>query len=113
MQNNYPQSLNILFKKYHYNSDILNNIQKHAQKIINLNNIILNLLPLSLKKECRVANYRKFILVLEISNANKKIQLHYELPLLFSKLRNSTLPSLSKIKIIINPSLSSKKLQKI
>ncbi|WMY95442.1 MAG: DciA family protein [Arsenophonus sp.] len=109
MQDNYPQSLNVLFKKYHYNSNILNKIQQHAQKIMKLNNIILNLLPLALKKECRVANYRKCILILEVANANKKIQLYYELPILLLKLRNDILPSLSRIKIIINPSLLYKK----
>ncbi|WP_348666539.1 DUF721 domain-containing protein [Arsenophonus symbiont of Ornithomya chloropus] len=108
MRNHYPQSLNFLFKKYHHDSNILNKIQEHAQKIIKLNNIILNLLPVSLKKWCRVANYRKYILILEVSNAHKKIQLNYELPILLLKLRNNILPSLSEIKVIINPSLSFK-----
>ncbi|WMY94819.1 MAG: DciA family protein [Arsenophonus sp.] len=108
MRDNYPESLDILFKKYHYNANGLNKIQKHAQKIIKLNNIIVNLLPISLKNWCRVANYRQHILILEVSDANKKIQLHYELPILLLKLRNDILPYLSKIKVIINPSLSSK-----
>ncbi|MGP1931171.1 MAG: DUF721 domain-containing protein [Arsenophonus sp. ET-YP4-MAG3] len=112
MRNNYPKSLNSLLKENNFDSNPLKTIKQHAQILIKLNNIIINLLPIEIKDYCRIANYRQDILILEITNASRKIRLNYELPMLFSILRNSILPSLSLIKIKINPSLLSKNLKK-
>ncbi|XZQ54803.1 MAG: DUF721 domain-containing protein [Arsenophonus sp.] len=107
MRDNYPQSLNFLLKVNNLDSSALQAIKKHGHALIKLNNIIINLLPIEVKDFCRVANYRQDILILEIKNASRKIRLNYELPTLLSRLRNTILPSLSSIKIIINPSLLS------
>ncbi|MFP3029008.1 MAG: DUF721 domain-containing protein [Arsenophonus sp.] len=111
MCDNYPQSLNVLLKETNLNSNALQTIQQRAQALIKLNNTVISLLPIELKEWCRVANYRQHILILEVTNASRKIRLNYELPALLLTLRKTVLPSLSLIKIIINPSLSSKNLK--
>lgn len=108
MRDSYPQSLNILLKENNFHSNTLQAIQQRAQALIKLNNIVINLISVELKYWCRVANYRQHILILEVTNASRKIRLSYELPTLLLTLRNTILPSLSSIKIMINPSLSSK-----
>ncbi|MGP1939035.1 MAG: DUF721 domain-containing protein [Arsenophonus sp. ET-DL9-MAG3] len=112
MSNNYPKSLNSLLKVNNFDSNTLKTIKQHSQTLIKLNNIIINLLPIEIKDWCRIANYRQHILILEITSASRKIRLNYELPMLFSILRNGILPSLSSIKIKINPSLLSKNSKK-
>ncbi|MGP1956444.1 MAG: DUF721 domain-containing protein [Arsenophonus sp. NC-PE1-MAG3] len=108
MRDSYPQSLNFLLRISNFNSNILQSIQERTQALIKLNNTVISLLPIELNDWCRVANYRQHILILEVTNANRKVRLNYELPVLLSTLRNTILPSLSSIKIKINPSLSSK-----
>ncbi|WGL97660.1 DciA family protein [Arsenophonus sp. aPb] len=108
MRDSYPQSLNILLKENNHDSNTLQTIQQRAQALIKLNNTVISLLPVELKAWCRVANYRQHILILEVTNASRKARLSYELPTLLSTLRNTILPSLSSINIMINPSLSSK-----
>ncbi|HGJ5884690.1 DUF721 domain-containing protein [Arsenophonus sp.] len=108
MRDSYPQSLNILLKESNLESNTLQTIQQRAQALIKLNNTVISLLPIELKACCRVANYRQHILILEVTNASRKVRLNYELPTLLSTLRNTILPSLSSINIMINPSLSSK-----
>lgn len=105
MKNNYPKSLDILLTEYKFKSHILQNIKQHSKNLIKINNIVLNLLPKKLKKWCHIANYRQKILILEVGNASRKIRIHYEIPRLIFKLRNSILPSLSTIEIIINPEI--------
>ncbi|BGI51233.1 MAG: hypothetical protein ArsCj_5210 [Arsenophonus endosymbiont of Ceratovacuna japonica] len=106
MKNNYIKSLNILLKENNLNSSILKIIKQRIYVLIKINNTIIKLLPIEVNSLCQVANYHKNILFLEVINASRKIRLSYELPMLFSALRNTILPSLSLIKIIINPSLS-------
>ncbi|SPP32247.1 hypothetical protein ARAF_2286 [Arsenophonus endosymbiont of Aleurodicus floccissimus] len=108
MRDSYPQSLNILLKESNLESNTLQTIQQRAQALIKLNNTVISLLPIELKAWCRVANYRQHILILEVTNASRKVRLNYELPTLLSTLRHTILPSLSSINIMINPSLSSK-----
>ncbi|MFP3014393.1 MAG: DUF721 domain-containing protein [Arsenophonus sp.] len=111
MRNSYPQSLDILLKKNNLNSNILKTIQQHTNALIKLNHSVASILPIELNSWCRVINYRQHILILEVSSANRKARLNYELTTLFLRLRNSILPLLSSIKIIINPSLSYKNLK--
>ncbi|MDR0218950.1 MAG: DciA family protein [Enterobacteriaceae bacterium] len=80
-------------------------IQQHAIALLKLNRAVLSLLPVPLRPWCRIANYRKQILVLEAGNASWKNRLYYEIPNLLSTLRSEILPSLSSIDIRINPSL--------
>lgn len=108
MCNNHPKSLNVLLKESNLYLKVLQTIQQRAQKLIKLNKTIISLIPIELKAWCRIANYRQHILILEVTNASRKARLSYELPTLLLTLRNTVLPSLSSIDIIINPSLSSK-----
>ncbi|VAY02339.1 hypothetical protein ARADI_0373 [Arsenophonus endosymbiont of Aleurodicus dispersus] len=109
MRDSYPQSLTFLLKKSNIKLNTLKTIQQRAHALIKLNNTVISLLPLELKAWCKVANYRQHILIIEVTNASRKIRLNYELPRLVSKLRNTNLPFLSSINLKINPSLSSKK----
>lgn len=109
MKKNQIKSLDILLTEYKLKSNILQKIKKHSKILIKINNIVLNILPKKLKNWCNVANYRQNTLILEVGNATRKIRINYEIPRLIYKLRNSILPSLLSIEIIINPGLFFKK----
>ncbi|PHM46424.1 hypothetical protein Xmau_00837 [Xenorhabdus mauleonii] len=106
MRDSRPQSLDALFEDAaSVGKTPLQAIQKHAIALLKLNRAVLSLLPAQLHPWCRVANYRKQILVLEAGNASWMTRLRYEIPVLLSTLRSEILPSLSSIDIKINPSL--------
>lgn len=108
----YPKSLYILFKQNNCNLNILKFIKKHCKKLIKINNFVLNFLPVKLKTFCRVANYKKKTLILEVKNSIIKTKINYQVPELILKLRENILPNLSSIKIIINPDFFFKKNKK-
>ncbi|OTA17120.1 hypothetical protein Xvie_01376 [Xenorhabdus vietnamensis] len=106
MRDSRPQSLDTLFEDAAtVGKSPLQVIQQHAIALLKLNRTVLSLLPAPLHPWCRVANYRKQILVLEAGNASWMTRLRYEIPVLLSTLRSEILPSLSSIDIRINPSL--------
>ncbi|MBC8949717.1 MULTISPECIES: DUF721 domain-containing protein [Xenorhabdus] len=106
MRDSRPQSLDKLFEDAAtVGKSPLQIIQQHAIALLKLNRAVLSLLPAQLHPWCRVANYRKQILVLEAGNASWMTRLRYEIPVLLSTLRSEILPSLSSIDIRINPSL--------
>ncbi|QTL39239.1 DUF721 domain-containing protein [Xenorhabdus budapestensis] len=111
MRDSRPQSLETLLSEPLFENAAtagkspLQTIQRHAIALLKLNRTVLSLLPVQLRPWCRVANYRKQILVLEAGNASWKTRLYYEIPILLSALRCEILPSLSSIDIRINPSL--------
>ncbi|OKP03052.1 DUF721 domain-containing protein [Xenorhabdus eapokensis] len=106
MRDSRPQSLDKLFEDAAtVGKSPLQLIQQHAIALLKLNRAVLSLLPAQLHPWCRVANYRKQILVLEAGNASWMTRLRYEIPVLLSTLRSEILPSLSSIDIRINPSL--------
>ncbi|MDC9588101.1 DciA family protein [Xenorhabdus sp. XENO-10] len=106
MRDSRPQSLDTLFEDAAtVGKSPLQVIQQHAIALLKLNRTVLSLLPAQLHPWCRVANYRKQILVLEAGNASWMTRLRYEIPCLLSTLRSEILPSLSSIDIRINPSL--------
>ncbi|MDX7997922.1 DUF721 domain-containing protein [Xenorhabdus sp. Reich] len=106
MRDSRPQSLETLFEDAAIvGKSPLQAIQQHAIALLKLNRAVLSLLPAQLHPWCRVANYRKQILVLEAGNASWMTRLRYEIPVLLSALRSEILPSLSSIDIRINPSL--------
>ncbi|WP_340615441.1 DUF721 domain-containing protein [Xenorhabdus entomophaga] len=106
MRDSRPQSLDTLFEDAAtVGKSPLQVIQRHAIALLKLNRAVLSLLPAQLHPWCRVANYRKQILVLEAGNASWMTRLRYEIPVLLSTLRSEILPSLSSIDIRINPSL--------
>ncbi|CBJ82587.1 conserved hypothetical protein [Xenorhabdus bovienii str. Jollieti] len=110
MRDSRPQSLDTLFEdEAAVGKSPLQIIQQHAIALLKLNRAMLSLLPAQLHPWCRVANYRKHILVLEAGNASWMTRLRYEVPVLLSTLRSEILPSLSSIDIRINPSLMVKR----
>ncbi|MBD1226566.1 DUF721 domain-containing protein [Xenorhabdus griffiniae] len=110
MRDSRPQSLDKLFEDAAtVGKSPLQIIQQHAIALLKLNRAVLSLLPAQLHPWCRVANYRKQILVLEAGNASWMTRLRYEIPVLLSTLRSEILPSLSSIDIRINPSLMVKR----
>lgn len=109
----YPKSLSLLFKKNKFDLNILKYIKKHCKKLIKIDNFISNLLPFKLNIFCRVINYKKRILILEVKDSIIKTKINYQTPELICQLRKNILPNLSEIKIIINPYFLSKKKKKI
>ncbi|AOM41078.1 DUF721 domain-containing protein [Xenorhabdus hominickii] len=110
MRDSRPQSLDTLFEDgATVGKSPLQTIQQYAIALLKLNRTVLSLLPAPLHPWCRVANYRKHILVLEAGNASWMTRLRYEIPVLLSTLRSEILPSLSSIDIRINPSLMVKR----
>ncbi|WP_434524084.1 DUF721 domain-containing protein [Photorhabdus asymbiotica] len=106
MRDSRPQSLDVLFEDTAaIEKNPLHIVQQRAVALLKLNRAVISLLPAQLHPWCRVANYRKQILVLEAGNASWMTRLRYELPTLLSALRSEILPSLSSIDIRINPSL--------
>ncbi|CAQ83212.1 MULTISPECIES: DUF721 domain-containing protein [Photorhabdus] len=106
MRDSRPQSLDVLFEDAAaIEKNPLHIVQQRAVALLKLNRAVISLLPAQLHPWCRVANYRKQILVLEAGNASWMTRLRYELPTLLSALRSEILPSLSSIDIRINPSL--------
>ncbi|MDH0353645.1 DciA family protein [Morganella sp. GD04133] len=105
MRDSQPVSLESLLESGTKDNNTLKSIQQRAVVLLKLNRAVLALLPAMLKPHCRVANYRKQLLILEVSNAAQMTRLRYELPALRSALRREILPSLSAIDIKINPSL--------
>lgn len=105
MRDSQPVSLESLLESGIKDNNTLKSIQQRAVVLLKLNRAVLALLPAILKPHCRVANYRKQLLILEVSNAAQMTRLRYELPALRSALRREILPSLSAIDIKINPSL--------
>lgn len=105
MRDSQPVSLESLFEKGTQDNNTLKSIQQRAVTLLKLNRTVIALLPAQLQRQCRVANYRKQLLILEVANASWMTRLRYELPALRSALRQQILPSLSSIDIKINPSL--------
>lgn len=109
MRDSYPQSLEKIFIELEgSNKSTLQLIQQRATILLKLNRAVMALLPVPLRDQCRVANYRNAILIIEVANASWLTRLRYETPSLLSALRQEILPSLSSIDIKINPSLGVK-----
>ncbi|XKM13856.1 DciA family protein [Orbaceae bacterium ac157xtp] len=102
MRNNMsPQPINRLFD--HLN---LKNIQAKSGALTTLNAMYLQLLPNSLNGNCRVANYRQGVLIVEVSTASWMTRLRYEQERIISTLRKNKLPGLASIQYKVNPSLN-------
>lgn len=103
MRDSRPQPLDNLFDD---TSSLLRNVQQRAITLLKLNNAVKSILPTPLQAQCRVANYRSGILILETTNASWLMRLRYEQPNLLSTLRADILPSLASIDIRISPSFN-------
>ncbi|MFP1984577.1 DUF721 domain-containing protein [Lonsdalea quercina] len=109
MRDSRPQSLESFFDSAsETGSGPLRDIQQRAAALVKLNRAVCAILPAQMHPWCRVANYRRNLLVLETANASWMLRLRYEQPALLSALRAQILPSLAAIDIRINPSLAAK-----
>ncbi|WP_392566385.1 DciA family protein [Utexia brackfieldae] len=84
----------------------LKKVQERAIALTKLNQTLKSLLPLSLQKQCRAANYRQHRLIVEVSSASWLTRLRYEQEKLLLAFRQSILPGLAAIDFIINPNLN-------
>ncbi|MBS0032553.1 MAG: DUF721 domain-containing protein, partial [Candidatus Baumannia cicadellinicola] len=110
MRNSNPLSIYFILQKINdTNQSNLSKLQQHAVYLLNINNIVIGLLPIILRPWCRVANIRKSIMVLETANASWLMRLRHEKTQLLYNLRSKILPSLSYIDIRIQPSLAIKR----
>lgn len=69
MRDSQPVSLESLLESGTKDNNTLKSIQQRAVVLLKLNRAVVALLPAMLKPHCRVANYRKQLLILEVSNA--------------------------------------------
>lgn len=97
-----PRSLDKLFK----NDNWLDSLQNRCAILSSLNALVYQHLPPLLCVRCRVANYRKGILVLEVASASWLTRLRYEQEGLISHLRKNQLIGLASIQYKINPELN-------
>ncbi|MFD2178788.1 DUF721 domain-containing protein [Veronia pacifica] len=82
-------------------------IQQRALALAELNKQVLGLLPQNAANQCRVANFRQGVLILECGSSSWATRLNYERMNLISQLRRDLLPELTTVDIKINPSLAS------
>lgn len=104
MRNHSPQSLNKLFK-----DSSLKNIQAKSVALSVLNRVVCQLLPITVREHCRVANYRQGVLIIEVSSANWLTRLRYEQERLILTLRQTKLTGLASIQYKVNPELDKTK----
>ncbi|OCG74008.1 hypothetical protein A9G42_10010 [Gilliamella sp. Nev6-6] len=104
MRFNQPERLTSILTK----TSCLSKIQDRTNALRTLDKAINDLLPSPLNQQCKVANYRNGVLILEVSSASWLTRLKYEQSNLISSIRTSILPSLSSIQYQINPNISVK-----
>lgn len=81
-------------------------IRQRAMALSQLNQQVQALLPPQSAAQCRVANYRDGILILECGSSSWATRLNYDRQTLLSALRRGPLPSLMTIEIKVNPALA-------
>lgn len=101
MRHSEPKALFNLFK-----APSLLTIQERGKALSTLNHLLNRLLPPPLAEQCRVANYRLGILIIEVSSASWLTRLRYEQEKLRSQLRQNGLSGLASIQFKINPELN-------
>ncbi len=80
-------------------------LQEHASQINRLNRLLMPLLPKGTTEQCRAANIREGILIIETASAAIKMKLDYERLSILNHLRANGFARLSGIEIKINPAL--------
>ncbi|NUF50050.1 DUF721 domain-containing protein [Gilliamella sp. ESL0250] len=104
MRFNEPQVLTSIITQ----ASCFSKIQERTNALKTLAKEVNDLLPSPLNQQCRVANYREGVLILEVSTAGWLTRLKYEQSNLISEIRKNILPSLSSIQYQINPDISVK-----
>ncbi|RKS84721.1 hypothetical protein DES39_1936 [Orbus hercynius] len=105
MRKSVPQAVNNLF-----NGSTFLTIQERSVALSRLNHLLAQHIPHALYKQCRIANYRQGVLIIEVSSASWLTRLRYEQEKLRSLLRQNGLSGLSSIQFKINPELNANKL---
>ncbi|CZF83549.1 hypothetical protein GCE9029_03861 [Grimontia celer] len=101
MRDHRPQAAQELLE-----SSLTGQVRQRAMALSQLNEQVKALLPTQSAKQCRVANYRDGILILECGSSAWATRLNYDRHTLMSALRRNTLPSLMTIEIKVNPALA-------
>ncbi|WP_392564762.1 DciA family protein [Orbus wheelerorum] len=101
MRNSGPLPLDNLF-----NNNTFLTIQERSKALYTLNNLVHKLLPDNLCQECRVANYRQGILIINVSSASWLTRLRYEQEKLRSLLRQNGLRGLTSIQFKVSLELN-------
>jgi hypothetical protein len=88
------------------NTDALLQRQNIAQRAVALNRINTQVQKMiECQDQCRVANYRQGILILELSSSHWTWRLNYQKSHLMEHLKTNGLPNLKNIEFVINPAL--------
>ncbi|WP_154124516.1 DUF721 domain-containing protein [Grimontia hollisae] len=101
MRDHRPQAAQALME-----NALTGQIHQRAMALAKLNQQVQAVLPPASAKQCRVANYRDGILVLECGSSTWATRLNYDRQTLMSSLRQGPLPSLMTIEIKVNPALA-------
>lgn len=88
-------------------NSFLPDVLQRVQRILELNRLMQEELPDPLRRWCRVANYRRGILVIETAGAHWHFALRSAKSALSSTMRRTVVPDLVAIEIRINPQLAS------
>ncbi|KEY91133.1 hypothetical protein CF67_04132 [Candidatus Photodesmus blepharus] len=83
----------------------LNSIQKHAEKLLKINQELKKILSKKTVNYYRVANVRKNCLIIESASASLKIKIDSDIPMILNRLKDSGFGYLTKVRIKINPDL--------
>ncbi|MBA5762268.1 DUF721 domain-containing protein [Vibrio sp. 404] len=83
----------------------LANLQKHAQEIMTINQLLKTILPTNMVDHCRAANLRDNQLVLEVASAAIKMKINYDRLNILSQLRLQGFARIIAIEVQINPEL--------
>ncbi|HAS64520.1 MAG TPA: DUF721 domain-containing protein [Vibrio sp.] len=83
----------------------LANLQKHAQEIMTINQLLKTILPANMANHCRAANLRDNQLVLEVASAAIKMKINYDRLNILSQLRLQGFARIIAIEVQINPEL--------
>ncbi|WP_114767206.1 DUF721 domain-containing protein [Vibrio rhodolitus] len=81
------------------------NLQKHAEEIMKINQLLKTILPKNAVDHCRVANLRDNHLVIEVASAAIMMKINYDRLNILNQLRSQGFARLIAVEVQINPDL--------
>ncbi|ROV61487.1 DUF721 domain-containing protein [Vibrio ponticus] len=81
------------------------NLQKHAEEIMKINQLLKTILPKNTVDHCRVANLRDNHLVIEVASAAIMMKINYDRLNILNQLRSQGFARLIAVEVQINPDL--------
>ncbi|WP_194436301.1 DUF721 domain-containing protein [Vibrio fluminensis] len=81
------------------------NLQKHAEEIMKINQLLRTILPKNTVDHCRVANLRDNHLVIEVASAAIMMKINYDRLNILNQLRLQGFARLIAVEVQINPDL--------